>query len=52
MDDKKLEGISPPSSPLQADLQNRSGHSTFYICKDRLDNVFLLQLMLVVILVS
>lgn len=40
MDDQKVEGISPPSSPLQADPLNRSGHSTFNSCKDRLDNVF------------
>lgn len=40
MGEPKLEGISPPSSPLQAGLLNRSGHWTFITCQDRLDNVF------------
>lgn len=39
MVDRKPEGISPPSSPLRADFLNRSGHSTFNTCKDRLGNV-------------
>ena len=35
------EGLSPPSSPpSQADMLNRSEHSTFYSCKDRLDSLF------------
>lgn len=33
MDDRRLEGVSPPSSPLQADLSNRSGHSIFFYLK-------------------
>lgn len=37
----KLEGFSPPSSPpSHADVLNRSEHSTFYSCKDTLDNVY------------
>eukprot|EP00262_Sarcandra_glabra_P014182 TRINITY_DN4089_c0_g3_i1.p1 TRINITY_DN4089_c0_g3~~TRINITY_DN4089_c0_g3_i1.p1 ORF type:complete len:231 (-),score=56.18 TRINITY_DN4089_c0_g3_i1:892-1584(-) len=40
LDDRKLEGVSPPTSPSQADVLNRSEHSTFNSCKDRLDNVF------------
>lgn len=40
MGEPKLEGISPPSSPLQAGLLNRSGHWIFITCQDRLDNVF------------
>ncbi|POO02804.1 Suppressor of white apricot N-terminal domain containing protein [Trema orientale] len=36
----KLEGFSPPSSPSQADVLNRSEHSTFNSCKDRLDNLY------------
>lgn len=39
-DDPKMEAISPPSSPVQADPLNRSGHSTFYTCKDILANLF------------
>eukprot|EP00268_Persea_americana_P049809 TRINITY_DN535_c0_g1_i4.p1 TRINITY_DN535_c0_g1~~TRINITY_DN535_c0_g1_i4.p1 ORF type:complete len:190 (+),score=42.85 TRINITY_DN535_c0_g1_i4:947-1516(+) len=31
-DDQKL-GVSPPSSPFQADVLNRSEHSTFNSCK-------------------
>lgn len=40
MDDQKLERVSPPPSPIfQADVLNRSEHSTFNSCKDRLDIV-------------
>lgn len=42
--DLKLEGLSPPTSPSQADVLNRSEHSTFNSCKDRLDIFSLLQL--------
>uniref|UniRef100_A0A5B7ADC1 Putative CLK4-associating serine/arginine rich protein n=1 Tax=Davidia involucrata TaxID=16924 RepID=A0A5B7ADC1_DAVIN len=39
-DDPKLEGFSPPPSPpSQADVLNRSEHSTFNSCKDRLDSL-------------
>lgn len=41
VDDKNPERVSPPPSPVfQADVLNRSEHSTFNSCKDRLDNVF------------
>ncbi|KAA3474207.1 CLK4-associating serine/arginine rich [Gossypium australe] len=40
-DGPKLEGFSPPSSPpSQADMSNRSEHSTFNSCKDRLDSLY------------
>lgn len=40
-DEPKLEGYSPPPSPpSQPDLLNRSEHSTFNSCKDRLDSLF------------
>ncbi|PQQ05880.1 CLK4-associating serine/arginine rich protein isoform X2 [Prunus yedoensis var. nudiflora] len=39
-DESKRAGISPPSSPpSQADVLNRSEHSTFYSCKDSLDSL-------------
>lgn len=31
--DLKVTGISPPSSPIRADIPNRSGNLTFNICK-------------------
>lgn len=40
MNDRKLGAVSPPSSPLQDDAQNRSEHSTFITCKDRLGHVY------------
>ncbi|KAF8410068.1 hypothetical protein HHK36_002590 [Tetracentron sinense] len=47
VDEPKLAGLSPPPSPpSQADVANRSEHSTFNSCKARLDNVFLPQLIL------
>ncbi|KAL0450346.1 UNVERIFIED_CONTAM: hypothetical protein Slati_1591000 [Sesamum latifolium] len=40
-DEPKLEGYSPPQSPpSQADALNRSEHSTFNSCKDRLDSLY------------
>lgn len=40
-DQPKLERFSPPPSPQsQADLLNRSAHSTFNSCKDRFDNLY------------
>ncbi|KAF4401909.1 hypothetical protein G4B88_017421 [Cannabis sativa] len=39
--ESKHEGFSPPSSPpSHTDVLNRSEHSTFNSCKDRLDNVY------------
>ncbi|KAF5463796.1 hypothetical protein F2P56_013927 [Juglans regia] len=40
-DELKLERFSPPPSPpSQADMLNRSAHSTFNFCKDRFDNLY------------
>ena len=40
-DQPKLGGFSPPSSPpSQADMLNRSAHSTFNSCKDRFDSLY------------
>ena len=40
-DEPKREGYSPPPSPpSQADLLNRSEHSTFNSCIDRLDSLY------------
>lgn len=40
-DEPKLEGYSPPPSPpSQVDALNRSEHSTFNSCKDRLDSLY------------
>ena len=36
----KVSGISPPSSPIRIDIPNRSGNSTFNICKYALDELF------------
>lgn len=37
----RLEGLSPPQSPpSQPDMLNRSEHSTFHSCEDRLDNLY------------
>lgn len=37
----RLEGLSPPQSPpSQPDMINRSEHSTFHYCEDRLDNLY------------
>lgn len=43
-DEPKFAGYSPPPSPpSQADALNRSEHSTFNSCKDRLEVFTLLQ---------
>lgn len=39
-DEPKREGYSPPPSPSQLDTSNRSEHSTFNSCKDRLDTLY------------
>lgn len=39
-DEPKLEGFSPPPSPSKADVLNRSEHSTFDSCNDRLDSLY------------
>lgn len=40
-DEAKFAGYSPPPSPpSQADALNRSEHSTFNSCKDRLESVY------------
>lgn len=40
-DDPKFEGFSPPPSPpSHADALNRSEHSTFNSCTDRLDSLY------------
>lgn len=36
----KVSGISPPSSPIRIDIPNRSGNSTFNICKYTLGELF------------
>lgn len=36
----KVSGISPPSSPIRIDMPNRSGNSTFNICKYTLGELF------------
>uniref|UniRef100_A0A0E0KEP0 Suppressor of white apricot N-terminal domain-containing protein n=1 Tax=Oryza punctata TaxID=4537 RepID=A0A0E0KEP0_ORYPU len=41
--DLKVAGISPPSSPIRVGIPNRSGNSTFNICKDTLGHLSLLQ---------
>uniref|UniRef100_A0A0D9VUW6 Suppressor of white apricot N-terminal domain-containing protein n=1 Tax=Leersia perrieri TaxID=77586 RepID=A0A0D9VUW6_9ORYZ len=41
--DLKVGGISPPSSPIRVGIPNRSGNSTFNICKDTLGHLSLLQ---------
>lgn len=34
VDDHKYHGVSPPSSPIQANIMNRSAHSTLFSCND------------------